>query len=72
MRLLRGAAAGGEIIPRNFDQQWRLDRLDLEGYVQASPRDGAEPTEPAHWIYRLTRKGQQAAGLAPRVLGAGH
>ena len=60
IQLLHAAASAGEIHPKNIHQQRRLDRLDLEGYLEASRHGAAEPSEPPSWVFRLTRKGHRA------------
>ena len=60
LQLLQAAAAAGEIIPKNIDQQRRLDRLDLEGYVESAHHEPAEGGGPAALKYRLTAKGRRA------------
>ena len=59
-RLLKDAEAAGEISPKNLQHQQRLDRLDLEGYVESARHDPAEPGGIPFWVYRLTSKGAQA------------
>jgi hypothetical protein len=61
LQLLKAAAAAGQIVPKNIHQQRRLDRLDLEGYVESSRQGPAEGDSPSSWVYRLTRKGERAA-----------
>ena len=60
LQLLRSAAAAGEMIPRNIDQQRRLDRLDLEGYVESAHHGPAEAGGHPALKYRLTAKGRRA------------
>jgi predicted ArsR family transcriptional regulator len=60
LQLLKAAAAAGQIVPKNIHQQRRLDRLDLEGYVESSRHEHADSEGPSSWVYRLTRKGQRA------------
>ena len=57
LQLLRAAAAG-DILPKNIHQQRRLDRLDLEGYVESSHHPAEAGGSPS-WIYRLTPKGKR-------------
>ena len=59
LHLLKAAAAAGQIVPKNIHQQRRLDRLDLEGYVESSRHVQSDSEGPSSWIYRLTRKGQR-------------
>lgn len=61
IQLLKAAGGAGEIRPKNIHQQRRLDRLDLEGYVESSRHDSPEPGGFPSWVYRLTRKGQRTA-----------
>ncbi|HLK51113.1 MAG TPA: hypothetical protein VKT49_23385 [Bryobacteraceae bacterium] len=60
LQLLRALAAAGETVPKDIHQQRRLDRLDLEGYVESRRQSPAEPGANPSWVYRLTRKGQRA------------
>ena len=60
IQLLHAAAAAGEIHPKNIHQQRRLDRLDLEGYVESARHVHRENGEAPSWVFRLTRKGQHA------------
>ena len=59
LQLLR-AAAVGDILPKNIHQQRRLDRLDLEGYVESTHHNVPEAGGSPSWIYRLTAKGRRA------------
>ena len=59
IQLLKALAAAGEIIPKDIHQQRRLDRLDLEGYVESKHQGPSEPGGSSSWVYRLTRKGQR-------------
>lgn len=59
LELLRSAAIAGQIIPRNIDQQRRLDRLDLEGYVESAHHQPAEAGGQPVLTYRLTSKGRR-------------
>jgi predicted ArsR family transcriptional regulator len=58
LQLLRAGVAG-DILPKNIHQQRRLDRLDLEGYVESSHHSAGAGGSPS-WIYRLTAKGRRA------------
>jgi hypothetical protein len=60
IKLLHAGADCGEIHPDSLHQQRRLDRLDLEGYVESSRREPPEPGVPPSWVYRLTHKGHHA------------
>jgi predicted ArsR family transcriptional regulator len=60
LQLLRDAAAIGEIIPKNINRQRRLDRLDLEGYVESAAHEQAEGGSHPALTYRLTPKGRRA------------
>jgi hypothetical protein len=60
LQLLRDAAAADEIIPKNINQQRRLDRLDLEGYVESAGHEPAEGGGHPVLTYRLTSKGRRA------------
>lgn len=61
IHLLKEIAELGDISPKVFDQDHRLERLELEGYVssvrQDPPRSDADPA----WVYRLTLKGRAIA-----------
>ncbi len=60
LQLLRTAAAAGEMSPKNIHQQRRLDRLDLEGYVESAHHELADGSGHAALTYRLTPKGRRA------------
>ena len=61
IRLLRELAGLGDVNSRVLDQDHRLERLELEGYVssirQDPPRSDAAPA----WVYQLTLKGRAIA-----------
>ena len=61
IHLLKEIAELGDVSPKVFDQDRRLERLELEGYVssvrQDPPRLNGAPT----WVYRLTLKGRAVA-----------
>ena len=61
IRLLKEIAELGDASPKMFDQDHRLERLELEGYLssvrQDPPRSDAGPA----WVYRLTLKGRAVA-----------
>ena len=59
LQLLKTAAAAGEIIPKNIHQQRRLDRLDLEGYVESAHQEPTETGATPLLIYRITPKGRR-------------
>ena len=58
VRVLKELAELGDVSPRVFDQDHRLEQLELEGYVssirQDPPRSDAAPA----WVYRLTLRGR--------------
>jgi predicted ArsR family transcriptional regulator len=60
IQLLRAVAAAREMIPENINQQRRLDRLDLEGYVESAHHEAAEGSGRPALAYRLTSKGRRA------------
>ena len=60
MQLLRAVSEAGQFVPKNIHQQRRLDRLDLEGYVESERHSVAGADPHPTWIYRLKRKGQRA------------
>ena len=60
--LLKEIAELGDVSPKVFDQDRRLERLELEGYISSVRQDpppglDATPT----WVYRLTLKGRAVA-----------
>jgi hypothetical protein len=61
IHLLKEIAELGDVSPKVFDQDRRLERLELEGYVSSVRKDlpglDATPT----WVYRLTLKGRAIA-----------
>ena len=61
VHLLKEMAELGDVSSKVFDQDYRLERLELEGYVssvrQDPPRSDAGPV----WVYRLTLKGRALA-----------
>lgn len=60
LQLLRAADAVGEMTPKNIHQQRRLDRLDLEGYLESAHHEPAEGSGHSALTYRLTSKGRRA------------
>ena len=61
IRLLQTLAAHGELGFPSIGDQRRLDRLELEGYVESVRNDSPRLNAPPSWIYRLTHKGTVAA-----------
>ena len=59
LQLLKTAAAAEEIISKNIHQQRRLDRLDLEGYVESAHQEPAAAGAAPLLIYRITPKGRR-------------
>ena len=60
IQILKTTALAGEIVPKNIHQQRRLDRLELEGYLESAHQQPSEAGPAPSLVYRLTRKGQQA------------
>ena len=60
IELLKAMAVLGEIAHKNIDQQQRLTRLEVEGYVESVRHDLPALNAPPAWNYRLTDKGQAA------------
>lgn len=61
IHLLKEMAVMGEVGPRVLDQERRLERLELEGYVSSVRRDPPGLDAPPAWVYRLTLKGRAIA-----------
>ena len=61
IHLLKEIAELGEASPRVFDQNHRLERLELEGYVSSVRRDPLGLDAAPAWVYRLTLKGRAIA-----------
>ena len=59
LKLLKAVEAAGELVPKDIHQQRRLDRLELEGYLESARQGSSEPGASASWIYRLSWKGQR-------------
>jgi DNA-binding PadR family transcriptional regulator len=60
IQLLKTLAVLGEIGHKNIDQQQRLTRLEVEGYVESVRHDPPALNAPPAWNYRLTARGQAA------------
>lgn len=63
LRLLTTLAVQGEINPRDLDDQRRLNRLELEGYVALIRKAPPGLTAAPAWTYRLTSKGESVVNL---------
>jgi hypothetical protein len=61
IHLLKEMAALGEIGHGVPDQNRRLERLQVEGYVSSVRRDPPGLDAPPAWVYRLTIKGRAIA-----------
>jgi DNA-binding PadR family transcriptional regulator len=61
VRLLKELEELGDVSPRVLDQDHRLERLELEGYVSSIRRDPPHSDAAPAWVYRLTIKGRAVA-----------
>ena len=61
LRLLKELAELGDVSPRVLDQDHRLERLELEGYVSSIRQDPPHSDAAPAWVYRLTLKGRAIA-----------
>ena len=61
VRLLKELAELGDVSPRVFDQDHRLEQLELEGYVSSVRQDPPGLDAAPAWVYRLTLKGRAIA-----------
>ena len=61
IHLLKEIAELGDVSPRVFDQDHRLERLELEGYVSSVRQDPPALNAAPAWVYRLTLKGRAIA-----------
>jgi hypothetical protein len=64
IELLKAMAVLGEIRHKNADQQQRLTRLEVEGYVESVRHDLPALNDPPAWNYSLTHKGQAVVNSA--------
>ncbi|GEM_PF-3359579 len=60
LRLLASISALGERSVNDFQEQLRLDRLEVEGYVRSRRLELHAPESPSAWTYSLTPKGRHA------------
>lgn len=64
IHLLKEIAEMGDVSPKVFDQDHRLERLELEGYVSSVRHDPPALNAAPAWVYRLTLKGRAVATKA--------
>jgi DNA-binding MarR family transcriptional regulator len=61
IHLLKEIAELGDVSPSVFDQNHRLERLEVEGYVSSVRHDPPGLDAAPAWVYRLTLKGRAIA-----------
>jgi hypothetical protein len=61
IHLLKEIAELGDVSPKVFDQDRRLERLEFEGYLSSVRRDPPGLDAAPTWVYRLTQKGRAVA-----------
>ena len=61
IHLLKEIAELGDVSPKVFDQDRRLERLEVEGYVSSVRQDPPGLDATPTWVYRLTLKGRAVA-----------
>ena len=61
IHLLKELAELGDVSPNVFDQDHRLERLELEGYISSVRQDPPGLDAAPAWIDRLTLKGRAIA-----------
>jgi hypothetical protein len=61
IHLLKEIAELGDVSPKVFDQDHRLERLELEGYLSSVRKDPPRSDAAPAWVYRLTLKGRAVA-----------
>jgi hypothetical protein len=61
IHLLKEIAELGDVSPKVFDQDHRLERLELEGYLASVRQDSPRSDDAPAWVYRLTLKGRAIA-----------
>lgn len=61
IHILKELAELGDVSPLVLDQDHRLARLELEGYVLSVRRDLPRLDAAPAWVYRLTPKGRAIA-----------
>jgi len=61
IQLLKVIAELSDVSPKVFDQDRRLERLELDGYVSSVRQDPPGLDAAPTWVYRLTLKGRAVA-----------